>query len=405
MGAPKSRVTEVRIRGPMAPYVEDLRAELLAAGYTPLTVVNKLRSIGYVSRWLQAHGLGIEDLTEARLDEYLGERRERGGRWEISRPALAPLLEFLRSRSLLHPSPAEPVPVTGTDALLAAFKRYLLEERGLVMTTADAYVFYARRLLERETSDGEPRHLTVAAVTHAIRMEATRVSAAAAQYFVVGLRAFLRFCHREGLSDVDLSAAVLSVTGRRHSTLPRGIPRGDAAAMLHGCDRRTPEGRRNYAVLKVLLRLGLRATELATLTLDDIDWRRAEIVVHGKGRREERLPLPADVGEALVAYLRHGRRPTLLREVFVSVIGPVKKLGRGAISDIVRRSCERVDVPRVGAHRLRHTVACEMVAAGVPVPEVGQVLRHRGLVTTLNYARVGVDQLRSIAQPWPGESE
>jgi len=168
MGAPKSRVAEVRIRGPMAPYVENLRAELLAAGYTPLTIVNKLRSIGYVSRWLQANGLGIEDLTEARLDEYLGERRERGGRWEISRPALAPLLEFLRSRSLLRPSPAEylgerrerggrweisrpalaplleflrsrsllrpspaePVPVTGTDVLLAAFKRYLLEERG-----------------------------------------------------------------------------------------------------------------------------------------------------------------------------------------------------------------------------------------------------------------------------------
>ncbi|HKW72658.1 MAG TPA: site-specific integrase [Candidatus Dormibacteraeota bacterium] len=401
MATPKSPVTTVRIRGPVAPLAEDLKAELLAAGYTPLTVVNKMRSIGYVSRWLETQGLGVEDLTEQRLDEYLMERRERGGQWEISRPALVPLLEFLRRRGLVHPPTGEPAVLTGGEKLLAAFKSYLFKERGLVATTADAYVFYARRLLEREAADGDVRRLDVVAVGRAIRLEATNVSAAAVQYFVVGVRAFLRFCHREGLTDVDLSNAVLSATGRRRSALPRGVARADAAAMLQACDRRTPEGRRNYAVLTVLLRLGLRATELATLTLEDIDWRRAEIIVHGKGRRDERLPMPADVGEALVAYLRHGRRPTQLREVFVSVIGPVKKLGRGAISDIVRRSCERAGVPRVGAHRLRHTLACEMVGAGVPLPEIGQVLRHRDLVSTAIYARVGVAQLRVLARSWP----
>jgi integrase/recombinase XerD len=404
MSAPKSRVAQVRMRGPLAPFTEDLRTELLAAGYTPLTVVNKLRSIGYVSRWFEARGLGVEQIGEQRLDEYLAERRAHGSRWETTRPALVPLLEFVRRRGLALP-PTVGSPLTGRERLLAAFRRYLLEERGFVVTTADAYVFYARRLLERETADGDVQRLTVAAVAHAVRVEAANVAAASVQYFVVGVRAFLRFCHREGLTEKDLAAAVLSATGRRSSALPRGIPRADAAAMLRVCDRHTPEGRRNYAVLKVLLRLGLRATEVTSLTLDDIDWRRSEVVVHGKGRRVERLPVPTDVGEALVDYLRHGRRPTRLREVFVSVIGPVKKLGRGAISDIVRRSCERAGVPRVGAHRLRHTVACEMVAAGVPLPEVGQVLRHRGLVTTLNYARVGIDQLRSLARPWPGGPE
>jgi integrase/recombinase XerD len=405
MGLPRSRVARVRMRGPLAPFTEDLRTDLLGAGYTPLTVVNKLRSIGYVSRWLEVRGLDADDLTEQRLDEYLAERREGGGRWEVTRPALVPLLEFLRKQGLAPPPIAEPASSTGADKLLATFGSYLLEERGLVVTTADAYTFYARRLLERETPDGDVRGLDVAAVTRAVRVEAANVSVASAQYFIVGVRAFLRFCHREGLTEVDLSAAVLSATGRRHSSLPRGIPQADAARMLQACDRDTPDGRRDYAALTVLLRLGLRATELVTLTLDDIDWRRGEMVVHGKGRREERLPLPADVGEALVAYLRHGRRRTPLREVFVSVIGPVKKLGRGAVSGIVRRSCGRAGVPRVGAHRLRHTVACEMVAAGTPLLEVGQVLRHRNLVTTLSYARVDVEQLRSLARPWPEASE
>jgi len=405
MGTPKSRVAQVRIRGPLAPYAEDLRASLLEAGYTPLTVVNKLRSAGYVSSWLEIRELKLADLTEETLRQYLEERRICGKRWEITRLALLPFLDYLKSRGLADVPAVEPPPQTRVDVLLATFRRYLLEERGLVASTADAYVFYARRLLEREVPDADLGHLNAATVAHAIRVEATNVSVAATQYFVVGVRAFLRFCHREGLTAMDLSAAVLSITGRRHSPLPHGVSPADALAMLRACDRRTTVGRRNYAILTVLLRLGLRATEVATLKLEDIDWRAAEIVVHGKGRREERLPLPTDVGEAIVAYLRRGRRPTPLREVFVSTIGSVKRLGRGAISDVVRRTCKRAGVEPVGAHRLRHTVACDMVNVGVPLPEIGQVLRHRNLTTTLNYARVGVEQLRSLARPWPVESK
>jgi integrase/recombinase XerD len=148
--------------------------------------------------------------------------------------------------------------------------------------------------------------------------------------------------------------------------------------------------------------LGLRAKELASLTLEDIDWRAAEMVVHGKGRRDERLPLPADVGAAIVGYLRWARPQTSSRQVFLSSIAPFHSLGSGAVSSIVRRACRRAGVTPVGAHRLRHTLACEMVSAGVPLQQIGQVLRHRSLDNTVVYARVGVAQLRTLARPWPG---
>jgi integrase/recombinase XerD len=173
---------------------------------------------------------------------------------------------------------------------------------------------------------------------------------------------------------------------------------------LSSCDRRRAIGRRDYAVIVLLLRLGLRAGEVAALTLDDIGWRAGEIVIHGKCGREGRLPLPVEVGEAIAGYLQRGRPTTTRREVFVSAIAPIGALGRGAVSLIVRRACVRAGVPPVGAHRLRHTLACQMVDAGVPLPEIGQVLRHRSAVTTAIYARVDVDGLRTLAQPWPGKS-
>ena len=152
----------------------------------------------------------------------------------------------------------------------------------------------------------------------------------------------------------------------------------------------------------ILLRLGLRAGEVASLTLEDIDWRAAEIVVHGKGRRDERLPLPGDVGEAIVGYLRKGRPATTSRAVFVRQIAPIGPLSRGGVSCIVRHASVRAGLAPIGAHRLRHTLACDMVGAGVPLPEISQVLRHRSIASTANYARVDLQALRGLAQPWPG---
>src|SRR5262249_7671965 len=158
----------------------------------------------------------------------------------------------------------------------------------------------ARRFLDGLAGSGLA-DLTAADVTRAVLAETAMVSPGSAQYFVAALRAFLRFCFLEGLTGADLAWAALAVTGRRRSPLPKGISRADAEALLASCDRRGRAGRRDSAVLVTLLRLGLRAGEAAALTLEDIDWRAGEITVHGKGRREERLPLPADAGQAITA--------------------------------------------------------------------------------------------------------
>ncbi|MGH9225696.1 MAG: tyrosine-type recombinase/integrase [Acidimicrobiales bacterium] len=155
-------------------------------------------------------------------------------------------------------------------------------------------------------------------------------------------------------------------------------------------------------MLVTLLRLGLRSSEVAALALPDIDWRAGELEVHGKGGRHDRLPLPADVGEAIAAYLRRGRPTSARRELFLRAIAPVAPLGRGGVSSIVRRACARAGVVPVGAHRLRHAMATEMVRAGVPLTEIGQVLRHRSTTSTSVYARVDLGQLRGLALPWPG---
>jgi integrase/recombinase XerD len=401
MGRPTTPVSEVVIAGPLACFAADFRSALRDTGHTPLSAVTQLRLMAHLSLWLDAGGLTAADLTGERIEAYLRARRAAGRTWLCSRRGLTPLLDVLAARRAL---PADPPPVPGspTDVLLAAFGRYLRSERGLDASTAAAYVARAARFLSRCAPDRELGTLTARDVTAAVLAESATHSVGATQYFVAALRAFLRFCHLEGWVGADLSAAALSVTGRRTSSLPQGISPAAARALLHSCDRRRAIGRRDYAVLVTLLRLGLRASEVTALALNAIDWRAGEIVVHGKGRRADRLPLPADVGEAISGYLQRGRPKTARREVFLTAVAPIAPLLRGAISSIVRRACRRAGVAPVGAHRLRHTLACAMVRSGVPLPGIGQVLRHRSLASTAIYARVDVEALRRLAQPWPG---
>jgi integrase/recombinase XerD len=389
--------------GPLAPFADAYSAELRERGYTPLTTVNELRQVGRLSRWLDAGGLSAADLTGGRIEEFLIRQRAGGRhRSEWSRPGLVCLLEVLRGLGV--PAAEQPASAgSPTDLLLVSFERYLLVERGLAAGTVWGYVAHARRFLDGLSPGRGLVGLPAGEVTGAVlRKAASGVSVSATQNFVSGLRAFLRFCFVEGLLEADLSRAALSMTGRRRSSLPKGIGRADAQALLGACDRRSALGRRDYALIVLLLRLGLRRGEVARLTLDDIDWRTGDLVVHGKGGRQDRLPLPADVGEAIAAYLRRGRPASDRREVFLRGRAPYAPVACGTVSSTVRRACRRAGIPEVGSHRLRHTAACEMVAAHVPLVQIGQVLRHRSLQSTAIYARVDVDQLRSLAAPWPG---
>lgn len=212
----------------------------------------------------------------------------------------------------------------------------------------------------------------------------------------------LGFLHVDGIIGAPLAGAVPSPAGWTLTGLPKALDAGQIAAMLASCNLGSATGRRDRAILLLLARMGMRAGEVAALGLDDIDWRRGEITVCGKRARRDRLPLPADVGEAIAGYLSRGRPVAGRREVFLRAVAPAGPLSRGGISFIVRRACRRAGVAEVGAHRLRHTAACEMAAAGAPLTEIGQVLRHQSLDSTANYARVGVAELRKLARPWPG---
>ena len=400
MAGPASKVCGVVVAGPLAPFQEAYAAELRARGYTPLTMVNQLRLIARLSCWLEAAGLGAGELSAGLVDEFLVAQRADGWhRAGLSRPGLACLLDVLRAAgALVRETPA--VPGSPSAVLLASFERYLLSERGLAAGTVRGYVRHARRFLDE--CAGGVSALSAAEVTGAVlRVVDSGVSVTAARYFVCGLRAFLRFCFVEGLAGVDLSPAAMLVASRHASPLPKAISHDEAAALLTACDRSSAVGCRDYALIVLLLRLGLRRGEVAGLRLDDIDWRAGELTVRGKGSREDRLPLPADVGEAIAAYLQQGRPVTAGREVFFRVRAPVGPIDPGTVASSVRRACRLAGIPEIGSHRLRHTVASEMVAAEVPLGRIGQVLRHRSLQSTAIYARVDIDQLRLVARPWP----
>lgn len=401
MSAAKSRVAPVSVLGPLARYAPGFTDYLTDKGYTALSRVNQLRLVGHLSNWLTEKRLGVNDLNSAHVEEFLLVRRAAGYRAMRTSEALLPLLDFLRASGVVF-EPAEAASKSAVELVLDSFGGYLLSERALAASTAAAYLVRVDRFLAGCAADGDLSKVTAGDVTRAVLDESRTRSVGSVQFFVVAVRAFLRFCCQEGLVDVDLSAAAPAMTGRRTPVLPRGIGRRDVQALLASCDRRQATGRRDHAVLLLLIRLGLRAGEVARLRLEDIDWHTGQIMVRGKGGRQDLLPLPVDVGESVAGYLQRGRPKTVRREVFLTVIAPLAGLTRGSVSTIVRAACLRTGVAPIGAHRLRHTLACDMVAAGTPLPEIGQVLRHRHLSSTTIYAKADIVGLRTLALPWPG---
>jgi integrase len=230
------------------------------------------------------------------------------------------------------------------------------------------------------------------------------LGASSRRQLVSVLRSFLRFLRLEGVTEAALEQAVLSASGSDPS-LPRAIAASEVERLLASCDRRRAIGRRDYAILLLLCRLGLRGGEVVALELADIDWRAGELTVCGKGGRRDRLPLPADVGEALAAYLRRGRPVSDSRRVFLREYAPfVGFAGTGALRGVLARACARSGVAYASPHRLRHTTATELLRAGAPLEEIGQLLRHRSAGTTSVYAKVDEQQLRLVARPWPGSA-
>src|SRR5215216_4927774 len=400
-----SRTGRVRVAGPLAPFAGGFAAELERLGYSRFTAEAQLQLMAHVSGWLEDRGLEAGQLTTARLEGYLAYRRECGHVHRFSPRGLAPLLVFLRGQGLAPGATPSPV-ITASDRLLVEFEDYLCCDRGLAARTVEGYrrtagLFLASRC-PAAGDDLQFGSLTSADVSAFMLEQSACRSAGSLGNVITALRALLRFLYLRGYTPLPLAAAVPAVCAAHRAGPSRTLTAGEVARLLASCDRRTATGRRDYAILTVLVRLGLRAGEVAALVLADIDWCAGELVVVGKGGRRDRLPLPVDVGQALAAYLRRGRPRGECRHVFVHVRAPYSAIGRWAVSHVVARGCQRAGPSELRAHRLRHSAATEIHRAGAGLVEIGQVLRHRHSTTTTIYARTDPEALISLARPWPG---
>jgi len=399
--------TQGLVTGPLADFAPGFASELLRQGYTTNSACLQMNLMAHLSHWAADEGLDVNGLSDPELERFLKARRGAGYVNHRSSQALQPMLIHLRSLGVA-PTPPVSQPDGPVEVMLERYRHYLTVERGLANTTTHGYVHAVRPFLRDRILpnglDTDIEHLSTADVTAFVVARCHQQSRGAAKMTVTALRSLLGYLHVAGIIKQSLAAAVPSVAGRRLMGLPKGLEPDQVQRLLASCDRRTRAGRRDVAILTTLVRLALRIGEVAVLQLDDIDWRAGDIVVHGKGKRVERLPLPTDVGEAIAAYLRHARPKNAEgRAVFVRVRAPHRTLSAGGVAAVVLAAASRAGLKHIHAHRLRHTAATQLLGAGASLAEIGQLLRHRRALTTAIYAKVDRDALRTIARPWPGD--
>jgi integrase/recombinase XerD len=391
----------VRVTGPLSSYAAGFEQELADQGYR--SAGDHLYVMAQLSRWLLDCGREVADLSPTGLEEFASWRRAAGYTSPVSSQRMSQVVEYLVAISAV--TSFEPVAArTPAAELIERYSCYLVSERGLAAASVRVYVEVAGAFLSSLAADGELalEAVTTAEVTRFVLAESRRMKVGSAKAMTTRLRSLLRFFYVEGLIRSALGDAVPSVASWRLGSLPKGLPAADVARLLKSCDRRRSIGRRDFAVLSLLSRLGLRAGEVAGLQFRDIAWRAGEITVRGKGNRTDRLPLPVEVGEAIAAWLQRGRPACAGNSVFVRARAPHRALSPGGVSAIVWRACERAGIARTGAHRLRHSAATAMLRAGGSLDEVGQVLRHQRRETTQIYAKVDQRALSAVVRPWPG---
>jgi site-specific recombinase XerD len=289
------------------------------------------------------------------------------------------------------------------EAVVDAYRNYELVERGLAELTVINSCYLLRQFLAWRAATGRPplEQLDAAELGEYITYQSGRLQIGSMRPLAGALRAFCRFLFATGVTLMDMSGAVPSVSGIRFDGLPKVVDRPVVEALLESCARQTSVGRRDYAILMLMVRLGLRAVEVTRMELGDLDWRAGELLVHGKGGRRDRMPLPDDVGQAITDYLVHGRRATECRAVFLAALGEPVGMTRNAVVFVSRTASLRAGIAVVGGHRLRHTAGTELLRAGASLREVGEVLRQGDRMTTAIYASIDERSLRSVVRPWP----
>lgn len=391
------RSCKVVVRGPLAGYAAGFDGALRGEGYREYPRIAQLQRMARLSRWMDHYQLAADELTMARVKLFLA--RDGLGKDRIH--PVGVLMGFLIERGLLAEEPAAEA-AERSPSLLERYHQMLVVERGLSTESLKVYDRTARFFVE--TIGGEVAVPTLdATVVSRFLLEAVEGrSVAWSKALVFGLRSFLRFCFQAGLTTCRLDRAVPPVASWRKASVPAPVAVGDLDRLVRSCDRRTVAGRRDCAILLLMRRLGLRAGEVSALRLGDIDWRSGELVIHGKGNRHDRLPLPVDVGDALAGYLKRGRPSVGSRSVFITLSAPLRSLSSCGVRAVVRSACRRAGIDVFGSHRLRHSAATEMLRAGSSLVEIAQVLRHENLDTTSIYAKVDDAALIDVARPWPG---
>jgi site-specific recombinase XerD len=389
-------------RGPLGAYIDQIAVWYDEHGYGHSYAVASLKSVDRFGRWLDRRSVKLRDVDEELIERYFLQcpLRTHPG----TRVALRRLLAVLREGDASPPAKVARGPA---QMLKDGFKQYLVTECGLAARTIEhytdaAYLFLAA-LWGQDRRD--PSQWTAADVLTFVRQHAQARRPRYMQRLCTGVRSLLRYLRYSGQTQRDLASSVPRIARWRLATLPKFLLPAQVERVIAHCNRNTAVGRRNHAVLLLLVRLGLRASEVRSLTLDDIDWRNGQLTIHGKGRGPEQMPLPRDVGKAIAAYLANGRPPSTSRAVFVRVKAPNIQFSSGyAVTAIATEAMRAagVDASCKGAHVFRRTLATRMLRDGASLREIGQVLRHKDEDTTRIYAKVDLTCLRSLALSWPG---
>jgi site-specific recombinase XerD len=401
---PKSEKLRRFLIGPLGPHIEGFATLLSQQGYSPAIGWRKIWLLAGLSRWLERRQIRLKCLEERHIDAFLQERWKRVSQRRGEAATITALLHYLRASHIIRtPAPALP---NGIGLVEQEYKCFLTKERALAQSSVNLYLRIARRFVSHHFQGGKLRLNTLVAkdVIDFVLYHTTQRGRCSAKSMITGLRNFLGFLLQQGRTTTNLAAAVPTVSGF-HQSEPRFLEAHQTEKVLRCCDRRTKTGKRDYAVLLLLARLGLRGGEVAKLALDDIDWRAGELLIRGKGARMDKLPLLQDVGQALADYLRKARPHCSSRQVFIRSQPPYAGVrGASTVGSIVLRALARAQIhsPHRGSHVFRHSLATKMLGRGASLVQIGQVLRHQSVQTTEIYAKVDLTALRRLALPWQG---
>ena len=398
-------VSEQQRESALGAHINTFKSIVSDLGYSPSTIRSQLNLLRSFTKWVQGNHVVIAKINEGITDRFLTESGRKGAIRRGDNRTLHRFLDHLRVEGAI-PHPEPPLNESPLADLKSRYEDYLLKERGLSTVTGSRYWPYIQRFLVARFGDNPMRlgELCPQDIDHFLLRHAHERTPKAAQLMVSAMRSFLRFLFRYGETRRDLSTAVPTVPSWRLSEVPKYIKPEEIELVLEACDRTTSVGRRNYSILLLIARLGLRAGEVVALELGDINWRTSELTIRGKGQSCDRLPLPQSAGEALVIYLKNDRPKCSTRRVFVRSRAPYRGFRDSTtVSTIVGRTVERsgLSTPSKGAHLLRHSLATGMLRKGASMAEIGELLRHRSPNSTEIYAKVDIEGLRSIARVWP----